>query len=431
MSFLITSFESLLREIENGFRQITSININLASPFGDIASYFANLSKTLYSTIDTIPKAIYNGLIALGIWFWKALNDFASLIGTSLSTAFSWIWNGLKDLGSYLYQGLALAYRGLIDFGTWIWSSIVYIGQYIVSLFEWIWKSITSFFSQISKYFIDYFNKLSSMFDTYFYNFSCRMRDKIAQIFMVDTTLAVAWKGIDNMASGKMPIKSGIARLIFAPLLGIGAGALAEAIIPKCKPKTFTFIPTTALESLELTLPEFKKPELLTGITGYGLLKIPQKFYLTESMVMKYTAKYHYQETFSISEATKVLFEGYEFNKYRLKPSLGLSIVSKLPNEYSLTETTAFSYKVSAKYSISEKLLPKSELTITETGESSKVLKPSAKLTYSVYIKTGANTASGSPSEVTPTSVGESVDGSPSKATATSVSETASGSVST
>jgi len=339
MSFLITSFESLLREIENGFRQITSININLASPFGDVASYFANLSKTLYSTIDTIPKAIYNGLIALGIWFWKALNDFASLIGTSLSTAFSWIWNGLKDLGSYLYQGLALAYRGLIDFGTWIWSSIVYIGQYIVSLFEWIWKSITSFFSQISKYFIDYFNKLSNMFDTYFYNFSCRMRDKIAQVFFVDTTLSVLWKGISSMSSGRISLKGGIARLITAPLFGFGASMLAEAIIPKCKPKTFTFIPTTALESLQLTLPEFKKPELLTGITSYGLLKMPQKFYLTESVAMKYSiTSIPAKEYIKIKLMPTITYIHKKSIKLSLRPRISIS-----ETIYSINEDGTFS----------------------------------------------------------------------------------------
>ncbi|MCK4328919.1 hypothetical protein KAX02_03645 [candidate division WOR-3 bacterium] len=100
--------------------------------------------------IGTLARAFYDAIIAYGEKIWDAFYNGFSFLRNGLMDLGNGIWVGLTRLGEYLKLGLdalwgALSWIGtqIFSFGKWLWAGISWIGSQVYNFGSWLWDALT------------------------------------------------------------------------------------------------------------------------------------------------------------------------------------------------------------------------------------------------------------------------------------------------
>ena len=100
--------------------------------------------------IGTLARAFYDAIVAFGERIWDAFYNGFSFLRNGLLDLGNGIWVGLTRLGEYLKLGLdalwgALSWIGtqVFSFGKWLWAGISWIGSQLYNFGSWLWDGIT------------------------------------------------------------------------------------------------------------------------------------------------------------------------------------------------------------------------------------------------------------------------------------------------
>ncbi|RLE62948.1 MAG: hypothetical protein DRJ38_08705 [Thermoprotei archaeon] len=211
--------------------------------------------RNAFSFITDLPKAIWNGLVAFGSMIWDGINWIADRFHdawVTLSNAFSWIGNKIREFGEWLYNG------------------IVWVGKQV-------WQLIVNAINWIAERLADFCNWVRSSFETmiqginqWWCNVLLSFRAKMKAIIATDLTLHFAWKSAEKIPQVER------FRDIFKPLVGIGispfigiiVAEIFDAMVPMPKCENVTLMPTPQLPEIVVrpmtatAVPEPSAPEI-------------------------------------------------------------------------------------------------------------------------------------------------------------------------
>ena len=207
---------------------------NALSTVADNIGSFVENVRNAFSFITDLPKALWNGLVALGSMIWDGIRWIADRFHdawVTLSNAFSWIGNKIRE------------------FGEWIYNGIVWLGKQV-------WQLIVNAINWIAGRLADFCNWVRSSFETmiqginqWWCNVLISFRQKMKAIIATDITLHFAWKSAEKIPQVER------FRDIFKPLVGIGISPIIgvivaeifDAMVPQPKCENVTLMPVPQL----------------------------------------------------------------------------------------------------------------------------------------------------------------------------------------
>jgi hypothetical protein len=275
MSFILGLFSDVESAFSQAFSSLESFSSSIGQSVSSGLQAVSSSASNLFSNITSIPQAIVSALYTFGSWIWKGLYDIGKAFGTALATAFDLIRKGIETFGSYLYQGLAFIWQGMIAFGQWIWGALVTLAKYIWNALKALYQTIVDWVKSIADTISSWFNGIASDIDNWLYGIACNLRSKLSTMIFTDITIWGAGKALENMFEGKMGVKDGAIRALIAPIAGAFAAMLFDAVVPSCTQKTQSFVLAPRAVSISLPVEEFQEPELITGTTGFAQFTLP------------------------------------------------------------------------------------------------------------------------------------------------------------
>jgi len=232
-----------------------------------IVSWFTSLWDQTTSLITNTGQGVYTGLVAFGSFIWDAILKGTSTLGTWLSSAFRWIYDGLRWLAnifgewfnravSWIGSALAWFSQQLYNFGHWVYNTLVFIWNWLVNTLTAIWKGIVDWFSGLASKLSSWMEGVRTGINEWFTGLMTGFRAKIRQSVSASVTIAGMWKSAERVLRPERlrDIGFGLFGIFASPVIGEMAGAVVDAVIPKTSTKTFELIPS--VKAFEYTPPE-------------------------------------------------------------------------------------------------------------------------------------------------------------------------------
>jgi len=229
MSYILSLFSDVSSAFSQAFSTVEQFSSSVGSSIDQGLNALSSSASNLFSNITSIPQAIVSALYAFGSWLWKGIYDFAKSVGTAFATAFDFLRRGIDTLGSWIYQGLAYIWQGMLGFGNWLWSALVTLAKYIWNALKTVYQTIVDWVKSIADTISSWFNGIASDIDNWLYGMACNLRNKLSTMIFTDITIWGLGKALENMFEGKMGIKDGIARAFTAPIFASFAAVLFDS----------------------------------------------------------------------------------------------------------------------------------------------------------------------------------------------------------
>jgi len=100
--------------------------------------------------LGSIARAFYDAIVTFGERIWDAFYNGFSFVRNGLMDLGNGIWVGLTRLGEYVKLGMdalwgAVSWIGtqVFSFGKWLWAGISWIGSQLYNFGAWLWDGIT------------------------------------------------------------------------------------------------------------------------------------------------------------------------------------------------------------------------------------------------------------------------------------------------
>ncbi|MCD6148927.1 DUF2341 domain-containing protein [bacterium] len=226
----------------------------LSAVAGNIGSFVENV-RNVFNFITDLPRAIWNGLVAFGSMIWDAIRWVADRFHdawVTLSNAFSWIGNKLREFGNWIYNGI-------VWLGKQVW-------QLIVNAINWIAERLADFCNWVRTS----FETMIQGINQWWCNILISFRQKMKAIIATDLTLHFAWKSAEKIPQVER------FRDIFKPLVGIGISPIIgvivaeifDAMVPQPKCENVSIMPVPQLPEVVVrpliptAVPEPSAPEV-------------------------------------------------------------------------------------------------------------------------------------------------------------------------
>jgi hypothetical protein len=242
-------------------------------------------------------------------------------------------------------------------------------------------------------------------------------------MIFTDITIWGVGKALENMFEGKMSIKDGAIRALIAPIAGMFASILFDAVVPSCTQKTQSFVLAPRAVSISLPVEEFQEPELITGTTGFAQFTLPYGLELIPTLSYVYTVlgQPAYPESYGLGLAPSLTLTTEVTGQPVSPESTGLTLTPGLNLTYEVTGQPIGSESYSL--TLSPRLVTPYRIyaSITETTSSSTTTSSPTVVSES---------ASSSTTTSSPTVVSESASSSTTTSSPTVVSETTGASIS-
>jgi len=246
-----------------------------------IGSAISNFFSSVWGVVQQITntgQGIFQGLVAVGSAIWDALLKGLSTLGSWISSAFSWIYNGLKYVSDVLGQWISTAFNWIGSGLNWIAQQLYNFGQWLWNGLCWIWDVIRNAFISFGNWLMGIFSGLASAIgnwwsgvisgvNSWFTNILKVFRQKIVQTLMADIGIAGMWKSGEKIigASSLKDIGFGLLGLGLSPLVGYAIGKFVDCLLPMPSTEPYPLIPTISgfaytPPSLDITRPSAPTP---------------------------------------------------------------------------------------------------------------------------------------------------------------------------
>ncbi len=208
-----------------------------------IQSWFGSLWSTI-STITNTGQGIFSGLVAFGSQIWDAICKFAETIGSWISNAFKWIYNGFVyiaqwfskaffDAVSWVGSGIVWIGSQLYNFANWLYNGLVFIWNWLVNTVTGIWNAIVGWFSGIASAISGWWGSVVSGVNAWFTNLIKGIRQKILQTIIADVSIYFGWKSVERITQAR-DLKDGafgVMGLVASPFVGYLFASIANGLI--------------------------------------------------------------------------------------------------------------------------------------------------------------------------------------------------------
>jgi len=243
---------------------------NIAST---IQSWFSSLWSATQNIVNT-GQGIFSGLVAFGSQIWDAIIKAFQTLGEWISSAFSWIYNGLKYVSDVLGQWISTAFnwigsglnwiaQQIYNFGQWLWNGLCWIGDVIRNALIGLWNWITNTISGIATAIGNWWSGVINGINAWFTNLLKVFRQKIVTTIMADIAISGMWKAGERILNPTKlkDIGYGLLGIGLSPLIGYAIGKFIDALVPLPSTEPYPLIPSISgfaytPPSLDITRPE-------------------------------------------------------------------------------------------------------------------------------------------------------------------------------
>jgi len=232
---------------------------------GSTNTWFTDLWTSTTQIVNT-GQGIFAGLVAFGSQLWDAIIKGLSALGTWIGTAFKWMRDGLRDLGTNLGAWIGKAFevvgaaiswvaQQIYNFGHWLYNSLKFVWNWLINAMLGIWEGIKDFFAGVATALKNWWGTVTTTVNTWWTNAIKGFRNKMRDIILANITIMGVWKSMEKIWNAKSTkdYAFGMIGIIASPIAGHFAGRIIDSVIPVPTTTVFPLIPT--IEGFEYTPP--------------------------------------------------------------------------------------------------------------------------------------------------------------------------------
>ncbi|AXN53412.1 prominin [Methanobacterium virus Drs3] len=169
---------------------------------GTIATKLATAAQWLWNAALAANPI---GIVVVAIIALIAVLAYLYNSNETVRNAINWLWNGLKQLGGYIYGGLIAAWNALSGALGWVWNILVQVGGFIVGTLIGAWNSFANAVSPITQALGLLWNALQQVFGDWFTAKASEANGVMQALGEVFSAIAGAagglWNAISQVAS--------------------------------------------------------------------------------------------------------------------------------------------------------------------------------------------------------------------------------------